>query len=66
MPIKANHYINILYYFLYLTLSISTSFDAFPTGVQDSRHLDTFLMKMKLLKRVDNRHNMNCRQSDFP
>jgi len=34
MPIKANHYINILYYFLYLTLSISTSFEAFLTGTQ--------------------------------
>jgi len=32
MPIKANHYINILYYFLYLTLSNSTSFEAFLTG----------------------------------
>jgi hypothetical protein len=32
IPIKANYYINILYYFLYLTLSSSTPRDAFPTG----------------------------------
>ena len=31
IPIEANHYINILYYFLYLTLSSSTPHDAFPT-----------------------------------
>jgi hypothetical protein len=32
IPIEANHYINILYYFLYLTLSSSTPRDAFLTG----------------------------------
>jgi len=32
IPIEANHYINILYYFLYLTLSSSTLRDTFPTG----------------------------------